>query len=274
MLGKLIRYDSKVQFKFIGSLFIVSLFISLVAGFGGYLYEVCPDVMLVKIFKMLTLGFSVLVVVAMVFANAIYVVMYFRKNIFRDEGYLMHTLPVTETQLFFSKFLTGTLCIYLSVIAAYLSICMGTRRWDYIGAFVKMLKESNMQETWTCILVLLMFLLLVPLTLCQFYAALTLGYTWKIKSANPVNRDLLSILSYIVLYMVQQMMGLAAIAIYFVSHFGVLEGFVAFMEHSPDESVISYVQGLVGTAFALNFVFAVILLVVILRRLNHHLDLD
>lgn len=274
MLGKLIRYDGKIQFKFIGSLFMVSLFISLVAALGDCLYEACPDVMLVKMFKTLTLGFSILAVVAMVFADAIYVVMYFRKNIFRDEGYLMHTLPVTETQLFFSKFLTGTLCIYLSGIAAYLSICIGTRRWDYIRMFANMLKESGMQETWTSVFVLLMFLLLIPLTLCQFYAALAIGYTWKINSGNPVNRDLLSILSYIVLYMIQQMMGLAAIAIYFVSHFGVLDGFVAFMEHSSGEQVVSYVSGIVGMAVALSFVFAIILLVVILRRLNHHLDLE
>ena len=131
-----------------------------------------------------------------------------------------------------------------------------------------------MQETWTCVFVLLMFLLLVPFTLCQFYAALTFGYTWKIKSENAINRDLLSILAYIVLYLVQQVMGLAAIIIYFISHFGALGGFVAFMEHSPDESVVSYVQGIVGTAFSLYFVFTVILLAIILRRLNHHLDLE
>lgn len=274
MLGKLIRYDGKMQLKFLGSLFIVSLLTSLFAGLGDYLYEVYPDVMLIKMFKVLTLGFSILVVVAMIFANSIFVVLFFRKNMFRDEGYLMHTLPVTETQLFFSKFLTGTLCVYLSGIAAYLSICIGTRRWDYIKSFVNLLREGGMRDTWTGVFVLLMFILLIPLTLCQFYAALTIGYTWKINSGNSINRDLLSILSYVILYVIQQMMGLLAILIYFVSHFGVLDGLTTFMEDSSDEAVMSYVQGLVGTAFALNFVVAVILLVVILRRLNHHLDLE
>lgn len=274
MLGKLIRYDSKIQLKFLGSLFIVSALASLIAGLAGRLYEAYPEVMIVSIFKVLALGFSILIVVAMLFGNIIYVVMHFRKNIFRDEGYLMHTLPVTGTQLFFSKFITGTFCVYFSGIAAYLSVCIGTRRWDYIGTMVDLIKESGIQETWTVVLVLLMFFLLVPLNLCQFYAALTIGYTWKINLDSHINRDLLSIVSYIILYMIQQMLGLIAILIYFVSSFGILDGLETFMENSTDGAMISYVQGLVGMAFVLNFVLAVILLVVILRRLNHHLDLE
>jgi len=274
MLGKLIRYDSKIQFKFLGSLCIVSILISLFAGLVGHLSEAYPEVKVLMMFKMLSLGFGILVVLALLFGNLIYVVMYFRRNLFRDEGYLMHTLPVTATQLFFSKFLTGTFCIYLSGIAAFLSICIGTRRWDYIGTLVDLIKESGVQDTGTIVLVLLMLCLLIPCTLCQFYAALTIGYTWKMHSDNPVNRDLLSILSYILLYMVQQMLGLAAILIYFAANFGISGGLEAFMDNGTGGAVTSYVQGLMGMVFVLYFVFAAILLVIILRRLNHHLDLE
>lgn len=274
MLRKLIRYDSKIQFRFLGSLMIVSVLASLFSGIAGRLYEAYPEVMALGIFKMLTLGFSILVIAAMLFGNFIYVVVYFRKNLFRDEGYLMHTLPVTETQLFCSKIITGTLCVYLSGIAAYICFCIGTWRLDYFGKFVDIIRESGVQGTKTVVLVLLMFLLLVPITICQFYAALTVGYTWKINSGSHINRDLLSVLSYIVLYMVQQMLGLISILLYFIFNGGITGGLEAFMEKSTGLEVTSYVQGIIGMAFAMEFVLGIILIVIILQRFHHHLNLE
>jgi len=283
MLGKLIRYDSKIQLKFLGSLVIVSALTSLFAALAGCLSEAYPKIMLFGMFKTFTLGFSILAMVAMLFGNIIYVVIHFRKNLFRDEGYLMHTLPVTETQLFFSKLITGTFCVFLSGIAAYLCACIGTRRWDYIGRLADMLRESGVQEAWTVVLVFLTFVLLVPFTLCQFYASLTIGYTWKINSGNHVSRDLLSIVSYIILYMVQQALGLIAMMAYLVSSFGNpfsagfmgrIETFMVSMENNTGEALASYVQGVVGMALGINVVIAIVLVVVVLRRLNHHLDLE
>lgn len=112
---------------------------------------------------------------------------------------------------------------------------------------------------------------------------LTLGYTWKINSGNHVSRDLLSIASYIILYMVQQILGLLAIMVYLVSSFGNpfsaefmgrVETFMNSMDNGTSEAVASYVQGIVGVALGINVVIVIVLAVVILRRLNHHLDLE
>lgn len=283
MLGKLIRYDSKIQLKFLGSLFIVSVLVNLFAALAGCLQAAYPKVIILGMFKTFTLGFSILAIVAMLFGNGIYVVLHFRKNLFRDEGYLMHTLPVTETQLFFSKLITGTICVCLSGIAAYLCACIGTRRWNYIGMFMDLMEESGVQGTKMMVLVLVTFLLLIPVTLCQFYAALTLGYTWKNNSGNHVSRDLLSIASYIILYMIQQVIGLIAILIYLVASFGNpfstgfvdnMESFMDTMEHNTGGELVSYVQGMVGIALGLNIVVGIVLTIVIIWRLNRHLNLE
>ena len=283
MLGKLIRYDGKIQLKFLCSLFIVSAVVSLFAGMMGWLHEAYPQIMVLSMFSTLALGFSILAIFAMVFANIVYVVLHFRKNLFRDEGYLMHTLPVTEPQLFFSKLITGSICVYLSIIAGCLCACIGTRRWDYLEVFMNLLGESGILEAKATVLVLLTFFLLVPFTLCQFYSALTIGYTWKVNSNSHINRDLLSIASYVILYMIQQIVGLIALMLYLVFTFGNplragflerMEMFMDNMNNNTGEAVVSYIQGVVGMALGINLVIAVVLVVIILRRLNYHLNLE
>ena len=280
MLGKLVFYDGKIQLKFLSSLCIVSVLISLFAGGMGWLCEAYPNVMVFGIFSTLTLGFSILAIIAMIFGNTVYAVIYFRKNIFRDEGYLTHTLPVTKAQLFFSKLITSTVSVYLSILVACLCACIGTRRWDYISIFLDMLEESGVQETGTVVLSVIILIFLIPVTLCQFYASLVLGYTWKVNSGNHINRDLLSFASYIILYMVQQAFALICILVYLVIAIGspfsseFVSQMESLVEKQTGDAVMSYIQGVLGIAFGLNVIVAVILITIVLWRLNHNLDLE
>lgn len=280
MLGKLIRYDSKIQLKFLSGIFVVAALISVFTGIINGLRDAFPKVVVLDFVRTMALVFCILAIVVMVVGTVICVVMHFRKNIFKDEGYLMHTLPVTGTQLFISKLITGTICIYGSIAAAYLCVCIGTLRWDYVSTFVEIMEESGVQGTQMFVMVIVMVFLSIPLSLCQFYAALTVGYTWKINSGTHVSRDLLSVVAYIILYFIQQILGLISLFGYVVISYGnpfrpdFFDRWESIMESGTGEAVVSYVQGILGVSFGMTLILGVVLVMVILRRLNHHLNLE
>ena len=83
--------------------------------------------------------------------------------------------------------------------------------------------------------------------------------------------------------MIQQIVGLIALMLYLVFTFGNplragflerMEMFMDNMNNNTGEAVVSYIQGVVGMALGINLVIAVVLVVIILRRLNYHLNLE
>lgn len=62
-----------------------------------------------------------LAVIAFSFITLIYIYVRFYKNLFTAEGYLMHTLPVTRTQLLHSKLIMGYFWFFLNSLLTALS---------------------------------------------------------------------------------------------------------------------------------------------------------
>ena len=205
MLRKLIRYDSKVQIRFLCGVYAVEALLAVLSGIFLWLKNRFPDVVVFKLMSGFARVICIFTVAVVFVGTIIYIVAYFRKNLLRDEGYLMHTLPVSPLQLYSSKLLTGTVFVYLSVFVGYLCFGVGNLRFRY-SVLEEILKSGADRKT--ILLIAMTFLVVVPLMLCQFYFSLVLGYTWKTHSANPVNRDLLSVLAYIAIYMVQQAVAL------------------------------------------------------------------
>ena len=61
------------------------------------------------------------VAVAVAVVSVMTIVTRFTRNLLGREGYLMHTLPVTETQLVTSKLISSTVWSLCSILAACLS---------------------------------------------------------------------------------------------------------------------------------------------------------
>lgn len=279
MLGKLIRYDSKVQIRFLCGIYIVAALLAVLSGIFLGLKNQFPDVMIFKLMSGLARVICVLSVLVVFLGTIFYIVAYFRRNLLRDEGYLMHTLPVSTLQLYGSKLLTGTVLIYLSMFVGYLCFGIGNLRFRY-PVFEEILKNGIDRKT--VLLVVITFLVVVPLMLCQFYFSLVLGYTWKINSANPVNKDLLSVLAYVITYMIQQAIAFVGLLGYFMIHCGspfasgFLERVAKFAgdEAALQTELMDYIQGLMWVSLITSVIFGVVLFGLSVYRLNRHLNLE
>ena len=285
MLGKLIRYDAKVQFRVLGGLSLICLIISLFTGIMGKVSEAFPNMVILDMFSKFSVALWVVAIIVLILGVFIYNVAFFRKNLFKDEGYLMHTIPVTETQLFISKLLTGTLAVAASVLVAFVSICIATMEVEgYITGLKELVAEAGVSGGglfWG--ITILSILLSIPYYFCQFYASIAIGYTWKIKSGKHVNRDLLSVAVYAILYMIQQAAGMLLIFGYmffvWLRPFGGdfeerMDIFMMSDTASMEAGLMDYLQGLLGGSLVITTLAGVVLAWLALRKMNRQLNLE
>lgn len=143
MLGKLIKYDLLADYKKYAALYISMIATSVLLLFFDKMTSWISNNNFVKIMAALFgVLFSVLVIVAGVML-LVFSTIRFYKNIVRDEGYLMHTLPVPTWQLIASKFIS--VYIWFFATAAVIFICSGIAAGDPFWIF-KILEGSFSDE--------------------------------------------------------------------------------------------------------------------------------
>lgn len=119
MLGKLLKYDLKRNMRWLWILFVCTIAI---AGAGRLCEELSQTI---AFFKVLAIFFD-----SIFYAVAINTILQpflrnflnFSKNLYGDESYLTHTLPVTKNQLINSKYLTATIEIVSGSLCAVAAI--------------------------------------------------------------------------------------------------------------------------------------------------------
>lgn len=113
MLGKLLKYELKATSRVFIPLYIAILVVSIVNGLSLNL----------EIFNIQGLATIVLMClfISLFVITIVVTIQRFNKNLLKDEGYLMFTLPVSSKHLVLSKYLTSLIWTFLSFIVAFLS---------------------------------------------------------------------------------------------------------------------------------------------------------
>lgn len=122
MLGKVLKYDLKYIYKILGVFYLLTFGMAILTrillGFENSM--VMHIIGLISSGTLIALFFNILI------NNFMRIWVRFRKNIYGDEAYLTHTLPITKQTIYNSKFfallittLTSFLVVILSVLIAY-----------------------------------------------------------------------------------------------------------------------------------------------------------
>ncbi len=122
MLGKLIKHEWKAVWKVPALLLGILMIIAAVAGLtfvlpiwdSDWIGLPMSGIMLIMMFYVAMIGASLGIV--------IYLAVRYFKNMFTDEGYLTHTLPVTSRQLLISKVIIMSVWELLSSIGVLFSM--------------------------------------------------------------------------------------------------------------------------------------------------------
>ena len=128
MLRKLIKYEWKGVYK----MGLILLGVVAFATFLGFLASRSPlwaDVViydefaegLAMLMSLFAIMLYLILLVGVVYAIMIYIGVRFYKTTYTDEGYLLHTLPVTKHQILISKLLVSSLWIFIIYVAVFAS---------------------------------------------------------------------------------------------------------------------------------------------------------
>lgn len=105
---------------------------------------------------------------------------YYKDNVMQDEGYLMHTLPVSAYQLVAGKILAFLCYMVLSALAAYLILALdfGNLCW-YRKVFVDVLGfMSKSKAIFLCVNTGVYILVYLSFCILMGYLAINIGYSY------------------------------------------------------------------------------------------------
>lgn len=126
MLGKLLKYDLKWCYKPLLVFYILAIFFSVIVR----IVESFEQSLIVLIIDKICCG----VVIAMIVNILINCFMRnwarFVKNIYKDESYLTHTLPVSKNKIYLSKILTAIITLLTSFIVIIVCLAISALNKD------------------------------------------------------------------------------------------------------------------------------------------------
>ena len=193
MLLKLIKYDFREQFKeHIGLYALV---------FVSALTEIISESFKLDLVSVFFWILHSLSMIAMLICSFVIIVLYFRRNLLKDEGYLMNTLPVEPWMLYVSKFLTAFILFILDLIVAVLTFSIINHGFAWIGDIIRGMSDEFANAGFTASPVVMfgsIAVISLLYTISILFFSLTTGYR-----ANG-SKDAYSVLTFIVLYVIGQ----------------------------------------------------------------------
>lgn len=207
MLGKLLKYDLKWIYKLIGIFYILA-FIASVVGRGLASIE---NSVVFSIISQIIIGFAVSMMISSLINCLMRTWVRFTRNIYKDESYLTHTLPVEKKTIYASKVLAAIICTFTTVIVSIvcLFICY------YSEANMQVLKSVLELAASTYDTTVLNLLLLLTITLfVEILFIIVIGFVGIILgNKSNQNKMAKSILIGFALYTITQVVTLGIIGI-------------------------------------------------------------
>lgn len=254
MLGKLLKNEFKAQYKMYGAMYLAILLIGTVACIFGYMSERFPKNIVITSVAGFAMVMSILALGAMFVMTLILSIYRYYINLIKDQGYLMHTLPVPAFNHHIVKLVLPILWVAADFVVTFIMIILLTRdfkfEWfDYVKVFMHEL-EIDMTAGNIIIMVLYMLIGLIS-SLSMFYACLNVG------SLSNSNKGLMAFVSYIVFYMVNQIISLIGLFVFMgilvIRNGGGISDI--FVQETPPEG---YFSGIMLTTVIISAVYIIL----------------
>lgn len=219
MLSKLIKHEWRAFWKIPA---FVNLFLVIFTAFGvialnAKIWE--SESIIIQSLSVFVLLFYYIALIVISFTVVLYTALRFYKNIYTDEGYLMHTLPVTQKSLIVSKLIVSyawTLITFLVIIVSILSLLAALLSstgaagdfWESLNQLIAELQNPAVlalfKETFGIGLLPFLILVLIYFLISPLYNALTLYASVSLGQLFKKHKIFGSIISYIGIYTVLQ----------------------------------------------------------------------
>lgn len=196
MLKKLLKYDYKTLTQTMLPVYGISLILSVISNIFIRINKITP---IFRIPSGFITGLSILVCLGTVFLTFIVGIMNFYKQTVKDEGYLLHTLPVSKNSIIISKLTSLITMEVLSLIVAIITflITINIDPIKVIDAIKMIIEKIGDYKLSTLLLIIAMFIGQITNTLLMF-TSISFG------QKHSTNKLLYSIIYGVVIYNITQ----------------------------------------------------------------------
>lgn len=126
MLGKLLKYDLKWCYKPLGVFYLLTFFFSIVVR----IVEGFESSLIVLIIDKICCGIVISMIVSIMINCFMRNWARFIRNIYKDEAYLTHTLPVSKNKIYLSKVLSMSITLLTSFVVILICLAVATLNRD------------------------------------------------------------------------------------------------------------------------------------------------
>lgn len=267
MLRKLIKYDIKSNIKIVAGTYSFILLLAILHLIMDKLTRIYPGAIQWMALEELTFVLHILGIAAGFGVTMVACVLHFRKNMFKDEGYLTHTLPVSGGEIFTGKFLSTLILFLVNVAGTYITVAVSTGKLSWCFIIMKRMSESMRESGFdTACLWITALALAVGMVygISQIFGAITIGYTF----GKKMNKDILSFIVYFAGYLIMQIISIVMLAAVSVS-----KGFVG-ADITDIVNIGTYVKDVLSGSLVITIVMTVVYYAVSVFLLNRKLNLD
>ena len=265
MLRKLIKYDIKSNIKIVAGTYSFILLLAMLHLIMDKFTKIYPGAIQWMALEELTFVLHILGIAAGFGVTMVACVLHFRKNMFK--GYLTHTLPVSEGEIFTGKFLSALILFLVNVAGTYITVAVSTGKLSWCFTILKKMTESMRESGFDTAC---MWLTAASLTvgmvygISQIFGAITIGYSF----GKKMNKDILSFIVYFAGYLIMQMISIVLLAVVSVSR-----GFVG-ADVTNVVNIGGYVKDVISGSLVIMIVMTVVYYAVSVFLLNRKLNLD
>lgn len=261
MLSKLLKYDLKSIFKPLIPIYGITILLSILQRFFTWLGQKWA---LLQIPAGFLTAFYIILLIALPIATFIFSILKYYNNLAKDEGYLMHTLPVSKGNLVLSKLLSAAISMLATIIvmfvAGVISLVGIIQLSDVLHFFQAVLEYTDP------LFIILMIISAIGGYFSQqllFYLSMALG------QKHNTHKVMYSIIYGIVLYNVMQI--ISTIILAFPALFNSSFRDLIFHNQTPS---IAFLNCYLGIAFVINAIIIIIFYVATTKILEKNLNLD
>ena len=275
MLGKLLKHEFRATGRTMLPIYGAVIVLSVLASISGRMMDRKIGSFLYILFGLIIAAF-VIGVIAAVIMTAVMMIKRFYTNYLKDEGYLMHTLPVSVHALVWSKMLVSVVWFAATFVVIWLVILLmvfvesGTNLAEIFAKLPSWTEIRlalieygiRMGDLWLLAAEALLAAIVGGLFTClHFYAAMSLGHMFS------KDKILLSIVFYVAISFVLSM----AMTGYGVGRMTVFENMDITIDNA--RQAVSFAKAVLGEVLLVQTVQAALLYLVTVLSLKKGLNL-
>ena len=207
MLKKLLKYDLQNIFKFLIIFYGLALFFGILTR----IFLSIDNSFIMNLIGQICSGACISMMFSILINNLMRLWVRFKQNLYGDESYLIHTLPVDKKVLYLSKFITGIVTFFTSVLVVGITLFIAYYSKENLEMIKNMLLPIANVYGSTIIKILIAILFVFFL---ELFNAIQAGFTGIILGHRMNNAKIgYSVLFGFIAYMVTQMFALLMIFI-------------------------------------------------------------